>query len=154
MRIESKVLPFLIMMVIFGLAFGFKKKSLYTGYFYPDGNNLKESIETGKYDSLKDCQQSIEGLMKYHNLSTKNILSREESLVMKDFIRALGKTHIENKHPSKEYLVFRSLEKVGFNLDTGEYEREETVPDGECGYKCRFNPSLELNVCKKTYDIK
>lgn len=144
---------FWILVIWFVYNHFFATKTEYSGFFYPNVENLENSIDTGEYESLEDCKQSVLGLMRYHQTIKPEELTIEETQTMKSFVTQLGKTPVDTSKSSGGYNVFTALSKVGFDTDTGEYTRIFTEPDGECGYKCRYDSSLGVKVCKETFDI-
>lgn len=131
----------------------FATKNEYSGFFYPNAENLENSVSTGSYESLEDCRQSVLSLMKYHRTNKPEVLSIEESQSMKSLVTQLGETPINTSESSGAYNVFTALGKVGFDAKTGDYTQTFTEPDGECGYKCRYDSDYGLNICKETYGV-
>lgn len=43
-------------MIIAALWFFWPSAEVWTGYFYPDANNLTNHIETGEFESLEECR--------------------------------------------------------------------------------------------------
>jgi hypothetical protein len=67
---NNKTVSFLIIILIFvGAYFLFFKSETWLGFYYPDGNNLTNHIQSPELKSLEECRTWVDSQVPIHNPS-------------------------------------------------------------------------------------
>lgn len=123
-------------------------KESWSGYIYPDKNNLNVYREIGSFSSLEECRQSARSILADYD---------EYRGLQEESSQCIEKGQLANQLIDQGYNVseiieglsdYEELGLVNF-CDDGFSNEEIIVGDYECGLNCSSG-KYDFNICEET----